>query len=67
MFDLLKSGLAVQGMIADANHVTDEEAHAIKDAGLRLVNRPHHFKVVTEIQRKRILETINDDLGGDAA
>jgi hypothetical protein len=61
MFDLIKSGLLVQGMIADANHVTDEEVKAIQNAGLRVVNRPQHFKVVTEIQRKRILETINDD------
>lgn len=54
MFDLIKSGLATQKLICDANHrVTDAEAHAIKARGLRLVSRPDNVSSIREAQAKR--------------
>lgn len=55
--NIIEMGLNAQKLIADANNVTDAEVKNIQDKGLRLVHRPHQLKVVTEIQRKRILET----------
>lgn len=53
MFNLISEGLKVQQLIADASHVTDKEAHAIKDSGLRLVSRPDNVSSIREAKEKR--------------
>lgn len=53
MFNFIESGLATQKMICDANHVTDKEAHAIQDSGLRLVHKPENLTHINTARNKR--------------
>jgi hypothetical protein len=55
MLNLMDIGLKAQKLTVDANHrVTDKEAHAIKDSGLRLVHKPDNKnQKITQISEAR--------------